>query len=369
MIFTEKIEKWRKKFKQRFFTYSDGFYHLPYNGISPLNLVESFDKLPFVKHLKERQYVGSNNPFCKGGFYYYELEDGCWILYSKMHYKANVAFDLFYEDMDDVAEVNPMNSDEDFYMLSLNNTSNPVHIKKSICKNQQCFPNYSWTFFKPKERNCDLNFKGADSRFVTFFFNEKWLRKNLMTSNNLFAESKLDQFIQSDKSHIVWAISAENKITRFFTVFDEAMNLTGETKDIDRLKLKFTSLELMFELLKLCGEENIVDNCVLIEQEDKNSMNRLEHYLSDHLLEKFPGIEALAIRFHVSETKLKNDFKQLFGEPVYRYFKNKQMQLAKELLLENQLIIKEVAYKLGYENSGKFSSAFKKYHGNLPSDL
>lgn len=52
-----------------------------------------------------------------------------------------------------------------------------------------------------------------------------------------------------------------------------------------------------------------------------------------------------------------------------RYFREAQMDLAKELLLENQLLIKEIAYKFGYESTGKFSAAFKKYQGILPSEL
>ena len=47
----------------------------------------------------------------------------------------------------------------------------------------------------------------------------------------------------------------------------------------------------------------------------------------------------------------------------------RQMQQAKELILENKLLIKEISYKFGYENTSKFSAAFKKYHNILPSDL
>jgi len=361
-----KFKSWLSQFKQYYFTYSKGFYHLPYNGSSPQTLVDSFDKFPFVKHSKEKQCISSNNPFCEGGFYYYKLEEGCWIVYSKMRYKANVAYDLAYGDgaQGESTEITP----DDYYMLSLNNVNNAVEVSKSLCDKQLCFPQYSWTFFKPKERHCDLNFKGANNRYITLYFNDEWLGENLMT-NSLFTESKLDSFINSERQYIVWALSGKDKVMDNFDLFDKVMNIGGDVHHVDALNLKFSTLALIFDLLKLCKEQNIVEECLHIDYDDKFSMNKVEHYLSKHLFDKFPGISFLAKKFALSETKLKNEFRQLFGKPVFQYFHDRQMELAKELVMENQLIVKEVAYKLGYENASKFSAAFKKHHGSLPSEI
>lgn len=361
----EKVKSWRKRFRQCYFTYRRGFYHLPYNGSSPQTLIDSFDKFPFVKHSKEKQCISSNNPFCEGGFYYHKLEEGCWIIYSKMRYKTNVAYDLEYGNGQSRSdEITP----DDYYMLSLNNVNNAIDVHQSICDKQLCFPQYSWTFFKPRERHCDLNFKGARNRYITLYFNEEWLQKNLMP-HGLFTESKLDGFINSDQQYIVWALSEKCEVMKNFDSFDKVMNIGGDAGQINWLNLKFSTLGLIFDLLKLCKEQNIVENCLHIDYDDKFRMNKVEHYLSKHLLDKFPGIEWLARKFNVSETKLKTEFRQLFGQPVYHYYKERQMQLAKELLVENQLIIKEISYKLGYENTSKFSAAFKKHHGILPSEL
>lgn len=338
---------------------------MPYNGDSPQTLVDSFDKFPFVKHSKEKQCISSKNPFCEGGFYYYKLEEGCWIIYSKMRYKTNVAYDLMYDDPQEKSiEITP----DDYYMLSLNNINNTVEVHDSICEKQLCFPQYSWTFFKPKERHCDLNFKGANNRYITLYFNDAWLQKNLMP-HSLFTESKLDRFIGSEQQYLVWALSEKNEVMKNFELFDGVMNIGGDAKQIDWLNLKFSTLALIFDLLKLCKEQNIVDKCLHIDYDDKFRMSKVEHYLSNHLFDKFPGIGLLAQKFNVSETKLKTEFKQLFGKPIYQYFKERQMRLAKELLTENQLLVKEISYKFGYENASKFSAAFKKQHGVLPSEL
>ncbi|MBO9203396.1 MULTISPECIES: helix-turn-helix domain-containing protein [Niastella] len=362
-MLTQKVKTWLSQFKQYYFTYSKGFYHLPCNVNSPQKLINSFEKFPFVKHSLEKQFVSSNNPFCSGGFYYHKLEEGCWIVFSKMRYKANVAFDLMY----DTPTPGPMTAD-DYYMLSLNNITNVVPGKNALCGKSINFPRFSWVFFKPRERNCDLNFKGSNNQYLTLYFNEAWLQKNLMP-NKLFTEGKLDSFIRSDAGYIVWPLEDGKAALSQFDRFNVTMNIGGNAQEIDFLNLKFCTLELIFDFFKLCREDEIVSRHVLVDYTDKFNMNKVEHYLSNHLFEKFPGIDLLARKFNLSETKLKVEFKQLFGKPVYQYFQEKQMELAKELLMENQLLIKEISWKFGYESTSKFSAAFKKHHGVLPSEL
>lgn len=358
-----KVKSWLHQFRQYYFTYSKGFYHLPCNGSSPRTLLESLEGFPFVKHAREKHCISSNNPFCEGGFYYQQLEEGCWIVYSKMRYKANVAFDLIYGEEEDKV-IGP----EDYYMLSLNNVNNVIKVNKSVCDKQVCFPQYSWTFFKPKERNCDLNFKGAYSQYLTLYFNEEWLQKNLVR-NSLFSEGGLNRFIQSDDKYLVWSLSGKEEVLKNYDLFDKAMNIGGDARQVDFLILKFYTLNMIFDFFKLCKEQRIIDSHVTVDYEDKFNMNKVENYLSNHLLDKFPGIGFLAKKFNVSETRLKSEFRQLFGKPIYQYFQEKQMLLAKEVLSENQLLIKEISYKLGYENTSKFAAAFKKHHGFLPSEL
>lgn len=45
------------------------------------------------------------------------------------------------------------------------------------------------------------------------------------------------------------------------------------------------------------------------------------------------------------------------------------MQLAAEIIKIEDIRIKELATRMGYENTGKFSLAFKKYNKVLPSQF
>lgn len=354
------IKTWLGQFRKYYFTYSKGLLHFPYKRHSPQALVDSFKDLPFVKHSVAQQCVMTSTPLMEGGFHYRKLEEGCWIIYSRMRYKANVAFDLVYEDAID--------TDNDYYMLSLNHVGNTARVRTPTYDGHFCFPRYSWTLFKPLEHNCSVNFKGDDGRYLTLFFNEAWLQANLVASHQ-YDESGLDRFLASDAGYLAWPLFEGDSALRYFEHFDEVMNVAGHASGVDLLQLKFSVLKLIFAFLGACQENRIVDRQTAISYEDQSDLGRVENYLNRHLYEKFPGIEFLSDEFGISKTKLKDDFKSLFGQPVYGYFHDRQMVLARQLLTGNHVQVKEIAYRLGYENQSKFSAAFKKYHGVLPSEL
>ncbi|WP_087686889.1 AraC family transcriptional regulator [Pandoraea sp. PE-S2R-1] len=353
-----KLKLWFRQFQKYYFTYSKGFYHFPYSGKAPDKLVDSFKGLPFVTHSVSQQYLLTATPLMEGQLHYRELEDGFWLIYSKMRYKANVAFDLIHDD----AENN------DYYMLSLNNISNVVRTYRKFHEGEVLFPKYSWTFFKPFVRNCSVNFKGDDSRFITLFFNERWLQKNLIPSE-LFAEASLDQFIESDADYLLWPLAEREVPLEHFALFDQLTQIGVETQRPDLLKIKLSVLNLIIDFLRLCKAQDVVGNHLPVDHADRFTTHRVANYLDNHLLEKFPGLDFLAEKFEISKTRLKDEFRNQFGAPVYQYFQAQQMMLARTLLADKQLLVKELSSRLGYDNPSKFSAAFKKHHGILPSEL
>lgn len=82
-----------------------------------------------------------------------------------------------------------------------------------------------------------------------------------------------------------------------------------------------------------------------------------------------PNINYLSRISAMSPTKLKTDFKKLYGMPIYEYYQKNRMQRAKALLLEGKHSIKEVGIKVGYSNLSHFAGSFKKEFGLLPSEL
>ncbi len=90
------------------------------------------------------------------------------------------------------------------------------------------------------------------------------------------------------------------------------------------------------------------------------------------LLEDFskvpPTINQLSRLCAMSPTKFKNDFKALYGLPVYEYYQQHRMAYARSLIQEGEYAIKEVGIMVGYSNLGHFAAAFKKEFSMLPSE-
>ncbi|RYD88677.1 MAG: AraC family transcriptional regulator, partial [Sphingobacteriales bacterium] len=68
----------------------------------------------------------------------------------------------------------------------------------------------------------------------------------------------------------------------------------------------------------------------------------------------------------MSETKLKQLFKQTFGSSIYNYFQQARMEEAAFLLKQGKHSVAEVGYELGFSNLSHFSRLFEKYYGLKP---
>ncbi|MEM6831462.1 MAG: AraC family transcriptional regulator, partial [Bacteroidota bacterium] len=62
-------------------------------------------------------------------------------------------------------------------------------------------------------------------------------------------------------------------------------------------------------------------------------------------------------------------FKARYSKTLYQYYGEYQMRQAQYMLATNDHSIKYVAYVFGYSNPSKFSAAFKKVTGVLPSEF
>jgi AraC-like DNA-binding protein len=82
-----------------------------------------------------------------------------------------------------------------------------------------------------------------------------------------------------------------------------------------------------------------------------------------------PTIKELSRISAMSATKLKNDFKALYKDPIYVYFQKNRMIKAKSLLVLGMYTIKQVGNMVGYTNLSHFANMFRKEFGFLPSEI
>lgn len=76
----------------------------------------------------------------------------------------------------------------------------------------------------------------------------------------------------------------------------------------------------------------------------------------------------IAARFHYSPDYLSSRFRRETGEPLSAFLNRCRVDLAKELLSEGSVSIKEVAYSCGFSDEKYFSRAFRRAVGVTPTE-
>lgn len=127
-----------------------------------------------------------------------------------------------------------------------------------------------------------------------------------------------------------------------------------------RLKVQ-ELLYLVFE--KLQKREAVSHSVIHKEDAEKLSMIRTA-ILAD--LAVPPSLPELAKMAGFGETKMKDLFKQVFGDTIYNYYQQARMEEAAFLLKHGGLSVSGTGYQLGFANLSHFGRLFEKYHGMKP---
>jgi len=99
------------------------------------------------------------------------------------------------------------------------------------------------------------------------------------------------------------------------------------------------------------------------------SMMHVESILVSNLSAPPPTIPVLARTAMMSETKLKNLFKTVYGLNPYEYYQKNRMLKARQLLRSKKYSVKEAGIALGFKNLSNFTIAYKKEFKSLPSEI
>lgn len=110
------------------------------------------------------------------------------------------------------------------------------------------------------------------------------------------------------------------------------------------------------------------DKRLQFKEDEVSQLVKAETILLEDFSKVPPTITQLSKLCAMSPTKFKNDFKALYGLPVYEYYQQHRMAYARSLIQEGDYAIKEVGIMVGYSNLGHFAAAFKKEFAMLPSE-
>ncbi|WP_255068825.1 AraC family transcriptional regulator [Lacihabitans sp. LS3-19] len=350
-----RVRKWIKKFEKYIFSYKDGYFVLPYLTNSPELMIESLINLPFTKHNSSENAIYTNTPFTEGVLRYQEVESGLWLTVTELEFKTNVQTKSMYDNLG-----------SDYFFLAFSIYQNTIIPKQKMKINNALVASNSWSIYSPGIPIDAFHEKGTKGLFFNFSFNKNWIENNLIGRNDP-SEVLIQKIIDSELGYLSWeglVPEAEEYALNIWHCLSRNPDLI-----FSKLQLKIQTLEILTLFFTKIYQKTILNSSQVQNNSNHESLSKIEEYLSQNLKGNFPGIDFLANMAHMSPSKLKTSFKASYGTSIFKYFKEKQMELAIKLLKDPEIQIKNLSTIFGYENPSKFSIAFKKIHGKLPSEI
>jgi len=136
----------------------------------------------------------------------------------------------------------------------------------------------------------------------------------------------------------------------------------NETTPLPSLLYQTRAQELIYYLFtRLLSRKTGI--ALSIDQEDVNKIYQVRaSILAD--LSAPPKLSDLARHIGMSSTKMKQLFRQIFGDSIYNYFQVERMNEAAQLLRD--FSVSQVGYRIGFSNLSHFTRLFEKHHQMKP---
>jgi AraC-like DNA-binding protein len=163
-----------------------------------------------------------------------------------------------------------------------------------------------------------------------------------------------EPYFQIDYTTLEMRIALEQIINCPFTGLTKKIYLESKCLEIIALKLE-----------QLAAIENSSTKATALKRDDIDRIHYAKEILTENL-DNPPSLIELARQVGLNDYKLKLGFRQVFGTTAFSYLHQQRMEKARQLLLEGQMNVKEVARAVGYTNQSHFATAFRKQFGTNP---
>ncbi|HDZ04235.1 hypothetical protein LCGC14_0068620 [marine sediment metagenome] len=234
------------------------------------------------------------------------------------------------------------------------------HIKYLV----QIPENHCNMFYYPTTEGRDIFFKSNAKLFEIYV--KPSLLQNLLGTEFENSFKKLKEAIVHSNSFVLWDKSKfippniRSKINEIIQC-----PYKGEIRKT-YLESKLTVLLIDFLLGRQTSK--LSKNNIKLLNSDYLALVKVEAYIRKNLKEPLKILD-LADIAGFNTTKLKRDFKKVYGVPVFKYITALRMEAAKTLITQDGATIAFAAYEVGYANPQHFTTAFKRTMGYVPSEL
>ena len=267
-----------------------------------------------------------------------------------------------------------------FYVLYFQNESKEIQnfereISSTFIQIHFCLRGNSKFLFN----NGSYSFDVTDNRSILLYNPQRTLPINLeiqpkTTLVSLLISIEKFHALFSKESGYIPFLSDENSNKKYYDdteikpsvslVLQQIIN-SNSNSSIRDLYVKGKVYELLS--LHFQKEENTDgEYCpFLVDEQNVLKIRKAKEIIISRMAEP-PSLQELAAEIGLNLKKLKEGFKQIYGDTVYSFLFDYKMEHSRKLLESNQFNVNEVGLQVGYSTASHFIAAFKKKFGTTP---
>lgn len=231
-----------------------------------------------------------------------------------------------------------------------------------------------------------------------FVFNEGRYALEVSEENSLLLyNTQIDLPLNLELNPNSWLVSVVMTIRKFHSLFSKEANyipfLSTENKDkkyytqegvspaiavilsqminynlhpsIKELYIKGKVYELISLYFNKSSDADIEQCPFLVDEDNVRRIRKAKEIIIARMAEP-PTLTELSEEIGLSLKKLKEGFKQIYGDSVFSFLFDYKMEYARKMLETGQHNVNEVGLKVGYSTASHFISAFKKKYATTP---
>ncbi|AIZ41135.1 helix-turn-helix transcriptional regulator [Cellulophaga baltica] len=267
-------------------------------------------------------------------------------------------------------------------------------------------------FFALKIQNDSIDIqkvsKQIDSSFIQFHFCLKGSAKFIFNDGRyalevpeenslLLYNTQIDLPLNLELSPNSWIVSVVMTIRKFHSLFSKEADyipfLNKDNKDkkyysqegfspaiavilsqmmnynlhpsIKELYIKGKVYELISLYFNKSSDADLEQCPFLVDEDNVRRIRKAKEIIISRMAEP-PTLTELSDEIGLPIKKLKEGFKQIYGDSVFSFLFDYKMEYARKMLESGQHNVNEVGLKVGYSTSSHFIAAFKKKYGTTP---
>jgi AraC-like DNA-binding protein len=178
----------------------------------------------------------------------------------------------------------------------------------------------------------------------------------------------------SKEADYITFLSDDNKDKKYYKDGDISPSMAIVLNQLANFNLNSSIKSLYFkgkayELLSLYfnrSEDANIEQCpFLVDESNVIKIRKAKDIVISRMAEP-PSLRELSDEIGLNIKKLKQGFKQIYGDTVFSFLFDYKMEIPRKLLESGDHNVNEVGLKVGYSTSSHFISAFKKKFGTTP---